>query len=388
MSRQYWKIVSSITIWHVAASICFYMVSAGTPFFRDVFELSGFEVGVIITVLMLGYAIFLLPLGVVTDWFGERLLLTVGLLGLGTGTVLITVAPVYGFLLLAVFFLGTMYGTATPGTNKAIFDNIEPGRQHRAMGIKQVGPTVGSAIGAVLVTSLAGVFFWQLGFLVGAAIAAAVAIGFYTCYTSVSTASSTLPSFGALIADRSYLLLLSAGVCIGAGVYTTVGYTVLYVEESIGSAVAVGGLVLASIQVFGSVGRVTLGWLADVLPGAPRVGIGLLLAAQPFVAAALFFGIPLANTPVSAAIVLSAIGFFGLGSTGLYFSYVSTIVSDSTLGSASAGAQLAAVVGGLFSPPTFGYLVDTIGYDAGWLFLGALSFTAAVLVTLVVITAR
>ena len=388
MSRRYWRLVSLITGWHVIASICFYAVSAGTPFFRNAFDLSSFEVGLVITVLMLGYAVVLLPLGIATDRFGERIALTLGLLGLGTGTLLVALAPVYGLLLVAVFVLGATYGTATPGTNKAIFDNIEKGKQHRAMGIKQIGPTAGSAIGAVLITGLAGVFFWQLGFVLAAAFAALVAGGFYVLYTTVETTTATLPSFRSLLSNRPYLVLLVAGACIGAVVYTTVGYTVLYVEESIGTAVAFAGLVLASVQVSSSIGRVVVGRLADVSVRAPRVWVGALLAAQTFVAAVLFVGVSVVDTPAGAAVVLSAIGFFGLGTTGLYFSYISTIVTDDALGSASAAGQLAAVVGGLFTPPAFGLLVDTVGYDAAWLFLGGLSLGAAVLVSAVVVAVR
>jgi hypothetical protein len=36
----------------------------------------------------------------------------------------------------------------------------------------------------------------------------------------------------------------------------------------------------------------------------------------------------------------------------------------------------------------FGYLIDTVGYNAGWLFLGGLSFLATVIVAGVVVTSR
>ncbi|ADD07510.1 major facilitator superfamily transport protein (nonfunctional) (plasmid) [Natrialba magadii ATCC 43099] len=179
MATSFWRLVSQVTIWHIAASICYYAVYAGTPLFRDAFSLSGVSVGFVITALTLGYAIFLLPIGVVTDRFGEHRTLTIGLIGLAIGALLIAIAPTYGLLLGAAFVLGSMYGTATPGTNKAIFDNIQPERQHRAIGIKQIGPTIGSAISALLVTGLVGIFFWQIGFLVAAAIGFIAATLFY-----------------------------------------------------------------------------------------------------------------------------------------------------------------------------------------------------------------
>lgn len=382
------RLVSQITIWHVAASICYYAVYAGTPFFRDTFSLSGTTVGFVITALTLGYAVFLLPIGVLTDRFGEHRTLTIGLVGLAVGAVLIAVAPTYGLLLVAAFLLGSMYGTATPGTNKAIFDNVEPAWQHRAIGIKQIGPTIGSAISAVLVTGLVGVAVWQTGFLVAAAVGVAVAAFFYLTYSGTSGAAATYPDFRGLATNRSYLLLTAAGICIGAGFYTTTGYTILYVEESVGATVATGGIVLAMVQVSSSVGKIVAGWFADTLPGNSRGTTLSILLVQTFGGGVLFFVVPVIETPFGAGIVFSVLGVFALGSTGLYYSCLSTVVANDEIGAASAAGQLAATVGGLFAPPVFGYLIDTVGYNAGWLFLGGLSFLATVIVAGVVVTSR
>jgi hypothetical protein len=38
--------------------------------------------------------------------------------------------------------------------------------------------------------------------------------------------------------------LTAAGVCLGAGLFTTTGYTVLYVDEAVGASIAFDGLTL------------------------------------------------------------------------------------------------------------------------------------------------
>lgn len=100
------------------------------PFFRDAFGLSRFTVGFVVTALTIGYAVWLLPLGALVDRFGERRLLVVGLIGLSAGAATVAGAPTYALLLAAAFFLGPMYATAIPGTNKAVYDNIAAGRQN------------------------------------------------------------------------------------------------------------------------------------------------------------------------------------------------------------------------------------------------------------------
>ncbi|GAA0505654.1 Predicted arabinose efflux permease, MFS family [Halorubrum aquaticum] len=385
MVSRFWRIVAAVTVWHVAASVCYYTVYAGTPLFQDAFDLTGLEVGIVIAALTLGYAVSLLPFGIATDRFGERRTLTVGLVGLSVGVFGVAIAPTYPLLLIAAFLLGSMYGSATPGTNKAIFDRIDPGRQHRAIGIKQIGPTIGSAVGALLVTGTAGVLFPRFGFLVAAAVGSLVAVVFFSVYRRESPGEATSPDFRALSSNSAYLVLLLSGVCLGAAFYTTTGYVTLFVGESIGASVAVAGAVLASMQVVSSAGKVAVGTLADVLPGSARTRTGGILAVQAAGGGVLYFVLPASESVLAAGVVFAGIGALVLGSTGLYYSCLSTLVDDDELGAASAAGQLAVTASGLFAPPTFGYLVDVSGYSAAWSFLGVLSLAAAGL-TLVVVT--
>jgi len=384
MDRAYWRTVSLVTLWQVSASICYYTVFAATPFFRDEFGLSRFRVGIVVTTLTLGYAMFLLPVGALTDRFGERRTLSLGLVGLAAGTVLVAGAPTYALLLAAVFLLGSVYSTAMPGTNKAVYDSIAPGRQNTAMGIKQVGVTGGSGISALLVTGLAGYFFWEIGFLIAAALGVVVAAGFYVFYRGAGAGTSSYPDLRGLASNRPYVLLVVSGLFLGAALFTTTGYTVLYVEESIGASVAFGGVVLAIVQLFGSVGRLLGGWLSDHLPGDPQTRIGAILLVQTVASAVLFLVVARTSTPSNAGVAFAALGFFVLGFTGVYYSCMATLVSSDQMGSATAGCQLALTSGALFAPPAFGYLADTFDYRASWTLLSGVCLVAAVLVVAVI----
>jgi len=244
--------------------------------------------------------------------FDDRTL-TGGLAGLALGTLAVAAVPTYPWLLVAAFLLGSMCGSATPGTNKAIFDRIDPDRQHRAIGIKQVGPTVGSAVGAVLVTGLAGPFLWQSGFLVAATVGLATAVGFSLVYRGAEGVEATYPDFPGLLSNRTYVVLLPAGVCLGGVFYATTGYAVLFVEESVGATVAAGGLVLAALQVASSAGRVGAGTLADLLPSTPRMRTSSVLVVQAAGGGILYLVLPLAGTTLAATAVFVGLG---RGTTG------------------------------------------------------------------------
>lgn len=372
MDWAYWRTVLLVSLWQVSASICYYTVFAAMPFFRDAFGLSRFTVGFVVTALTLGYAVWLLPLGALVDRFGERRTLVIGLIGLSAGAATVAGAPTYALLLAAAFFLGSTYATAIPGTNKAVYDNIAAGRQNLAMGIKQIGVTAGSGISSLLVTGLAGVLFWQAGFFIAAGVGLVVTVVFALSYRGASDGGTAeYPDFRALSRNRPYRALVAAGFFLGAALFTTTGYTVLYVEEAIGASVAFGGVVLALVQLFGSAGRLVGGWLSDNLPGEPQVRIGMILIVQAVVGAALFVVVAATDSVQSAVVAFSALGFFVLGNTGVYYSYMATLVTSDEMGGATAGGQLALVGGSVVAPPVFGYLADTVGYRDSWWLLAA-----------------
>ena len=372
MDRSYWRTVSFVTLWQVSASVCYYTVFAATPFFRDAFGLSRFSVGLVVTALTLGYAVWLLPVGALIDRFGERRTLVIGLVGLSAGAAMVAGAPTYALLLAATFFLGSTYATAIPGTNKAIYGNIAAGRQNLAMGIKQVGVTAGSGISALLVTGLTSVLYWQAGFLIAASVGFVVAVVFAFFYRGTdSSGTAEYPDFRALSHNGPYRTLVAAGFFLGAALFTTTGYTVLYVHEAIGTSIAFGGVVLALVQLFGSAGRLIGGWLSDNLPGDPQNRIGAILIVQAAGGAALFVAVATTDSAWSAVVMFSALGFFVLGHTGVYYSYMATLVGTDEMGGATAGGQLALVVGSIVAPPAFGYLAGTVGYRGSWWLLAA-----------------
>jgi MFS transporter, ACS family, hexuronate transporter len=372
------RTVGVVLTWQVAASVCYYAVFAATPFFRETFGLSRFLVGLVITSLTLGYTALLLPTGALIDGIGERRVLVAGLLGMGLVTGAVTLAPSYPALLAVVFCLGVLYATAIPGTNRAIFESIPEGRQHLALGIKQVGVTAGSGISAVLITSIAGTRWgWETGFLLAGALALCVAAVFSRVYAGDGgTGSVELPDLRALFGRTEYRRLTAAGFFLGAGLFTTTGYTILYVAEDVGASVDFAGVVLAAVQVGGSAGRVVSGGIGDYLPGPEGVATTRVLLVQAACSALAFGVVVLVDSPYVALAAFTLLGFFVLGFTGMYYSCMSTLVADDAMGRATAGGQLTLNGGALLGPPAFGLLADVAGYDPAWLALGVAALVA------------
>lgn len=379
MSARRWGPVAAVAGWQVAASLCFYSVFAATAYFRDAFEISRTLVGVLVTVAMVGYTANLFPSGAAVDGFGERRVMLGGLLGLSATAALVGLAPNYGLLLAAVFLLGAFYATAMPASNRGIVNTAPPGRAGLAMGLKQIGVTLGSALAAIIIAAVAALVLWRWGFGAIAALGLLYALYFRVSYRgSDGHGRWAMPDLARLRGNRAYGRLVLAGGFLGAGVFTTVGYSLLYANEAAGLSAAAAGVVLAGVQTTGSLGRLWAGMLADHL-GRGR-GAAIATAGLTGCAGLLCLALALGPHPVAAVALLLGIGLTTLGATGVYYSCLTELVGPGEVGAATAGGQTAINIGGMLAPPVFGYLADTAGYPAGWLLLAACGFAAAGLV--------
>lgn len=373
-----WRGVGLVGGWQLTASLCFYAVFASTGFIRDGFGLSGFLTGVAVTAVMLGYTVALAGAGAAVDAYGERPAMLAGLALLGVGMVAVAVAPTYPWLLAALVFVGMAYATAMPATNRAVLVVAPEGRRNIAMNVKQVGVTAGSGLSALLVTIAGTNGDWRIGFLVAAAVAAVVALAFARDYRGrPGSGELALPDVRGLLGVAGYQGLLLAGLFLGAAVFTTTGYIVVYMRDSpVAAAAGFAGATFAGVQVTGSVGRLVGGAIADRLPGEADAS-AVVLVGQSVLTGVGFVAVALAGAPVPAAVAFLALGLFVLGFPGVYYACLTGLVPDEEVGAATAGGQTALNAGGLLAPPAFGYLADAAGYAIGWYALAVVALLAA-----------
>lgn len=370
MARN-WRGVAAVAVWQTAASLCYYSIFAATSIVRDAFSLTESLVGLFLTAALVGNTLAMFPSGAAVDGFGEKRVMVGGLFGLAAATVAVSFAPSYGIVLLASVVLGVAYSSAMPGTNRGIVATAPRGHESFAMGLKQVGVTAGSGAASLVVTGVAAVAAWQVGFWAIAALAAVYAVAFAVLYDGAGgTGEFSMPDVRGLRANGAYVLLVAGGLFLGASIFSMLGYTILYVEDVVGASAAVGGAVLALTQVTGSVSRVGAGSLADRLGGAN--GAATVALGQVALAVALFATLAAgaASLPVAVA-VFAGLGLSIHGSTGVFYSCLSELVDEGDIGAATAGGQTAINVGGLLAPPLFGTLVETAGYAEGWALLAA-----------------
>lgn len=377
-----WRDIGLVGGWQVTASICFYSIFAATAFVRAEFDISRTMVGIAVTAAMLGYILMLFPAGAVVDAYGERLSMIGGLGALAAAMLIVWQAPSFPLLLVALLLVGAAYATAMPATNRAVVTAAPAGRRNLAMNVKQVGVTAGSGAGALLITAAAIHGDWQLGFLVAAVVAVVVTVAFTLGFEGApGSGSLSFPDVRGLFGDPAYRTLVLSGLFFGATVFTTTGYVVLHMTESVGAAAGLAGATLALVQVTGSAGRLAGGYVADWLPWSDAVANSRVLVVQAVLTALLFGAVTVVDSPIVATATFAVLGVFVLGFPGIYYGCMTAIVDDDEVGAATAGGQTTINTGGLLAPPLFGYLADTAGYDAGWLALAAFALLGGLCVS-------
>lgn len=132
----------------------------------------------------------------------------------------------------------------------------------------------------------------------------------------------------------------------------------------------------------GGVGHVGVGSLADRL-GGPH-GAATVTPVQLAGAIALFPS--LVGTDDSFALITAVFVTLGLtihNSAGVFYSYLSGVVGDGDIRTAIADGQTALSIGGLVTPPLFGFVMEPMGHRTGWVLVTGSTVLMTVLLFIV-----
>lgn len=364
------------------------MSIAGPQLMRD-FGVSPNAMGTVYSAFILGYALTMIPGGLLTDRLGARRTLT--FMGIGsaifTGLTVAGGRPGLGVLIgvvPALFATRLGLGVATaplyPACARMVAPWIPLVHHGKVQGIIIAGSSFGAAISPLLFTWIAQRFEWRAPFLVGALATAALAAFWYWIArdyppgverATVVDKAKPDQSWGFVFRDRNLLLITYAYSALGyfqyiffywmyyyfaeilhLGADTSARYTtILFLTE--GTIMPLGGLVSD---------RLTRRY-------GPHVGRRMVpIAGLSLGAGLLVFGT--ASVGVTAVICLSLAFGFGACCEGPFWAAVTEIAGE-RVGGASSILNTGAQVGGFFAP----ILTPRIASWAGWswgLYAGAL----------------
>jgi len=311
-----------------------------------------------------------LALGLI-DRLGPKRTVTLGLVAATVGTSLLATAPAYGVMLLGKGAQGFGSAIAFIAATRYLASLYGSRRSHLALGLYGAGFPLGSGLALLLMASLASALGgWRQAFATEATLIGLVTLAWSFAAPPVAYVRAQGDMRDALRCANCWLASLQHAAGFGLALASGTWITVYLVREFTLPLALSGGLG-SGLLVLAVVGRIAGGFLArEHVPtravmraGEIAILVGVALLALP--------GRPLVIALIGAALV-------GLG-VGLPYAAVFNTAAASLRNAPGAAQGLAGTggtAGASLGAPVMGFAVQTYGFAAAWIFVGAVALLA------------
>jgi MFS family permease len=354
-----------------------------SPSLVDGFRLTRFRVAFIVPSIYLGGLVFSLPGGRLADRIGVRPSLLGGLALGAVGLLAAALSPSFSTFLVCLVVAGIGWSVVNPALGKAIIDLFPVRERGIAMGIKQMGLTLGGVASALALPAIAAALGWRAA--IGAC-AVILALPVALAWRALGALGRGAPTAADAAAEGgsghsiwwwtrrpALLVFFATGLGLGMVQAAVLSYLPLFTIQVLGFDKIGAGLLVASSQAGGAASRLALGAASDRwLLGRRSMWLALTgaLGASIFSAYAVW---PV-STPLIAAILAFATGVGAYGWVGVFFVISAEAGGPRQAGLLSGVAFASIVLGLLVGPPMFGLLLE--GWDSyavAWAVFAALS---------------
>jgi len=336
------------------------------------FRLDDLGAGLLSTALFSAYmATTLLTTGL-AERLGPKRMVGAGLAVSTVGTVVFAISPSYAAALIAKVIQGIGSALAFVAGARYLAGLYGTRRNHFALGLYGAGYPLGTAVALITMPTLATLGGWRGAFWAEAALVGFAAVAWWRAPT-VPRVTRPGNIRDALRCPNCWWTALQHVAGFGLGISSGTWITV-YLLREFRLPLELSGLLGSLLLVLAVVAR-PLGGLLLALEHVPtrqvmRIGdlsvvVGVALLAIP-------------DRPI--AIALAGAVLVGIG-VGLPYSAVFNTAAASLPGAPGAAQGLAAIggtAGVMVGAPAMGYAVQTFGFWAAWLFVGAVAAIAFV----------
>jgi len=363
------------------------------------FGLSPVEMGYLFSSFLWLYVICLIPMGIIVDRIGTRMVNAAGIALWSLATVFTGLSTSYGALVASRLVMGIGESTSYPAGNRVIREWMPASERGISMSVFNSGAYFGPAIGSLLIGALVAAAGWRMAFYVCGGIGfiwlalwllryrlpeqtnwisageRAQILRERNAGTDVPKDARAIGVLGLLRAPALWGIMLTQG----CGVYTQYlfltwlpGY--LQSQKSIS---LLASATLNSVPYFGAVVLgIALGRVSDRLIAGQAASTGrrrLMVAAMMLLASVILL-VPLASS-VEAILLLITVALTGVSSAiSLNFALLNDLLaSPADIGSATGMQVFGGNVFGLLAPIVTGYVISSTGnYDLAFVIAGCL----------------
>jgi len=381
-----WSLLALLTSAYGLGAFGMLGVSPLSPALMQGFALSRFEVAFIVPSVYVGGLLFSLPGGHLADQWGVRPTLLGALALGGIGLLAAALAPHFVVFLLCLVIAGSGWSVVNPVLGKAIVDLFSLTERGIAMGIKQMGLTLGGGVSALVLPAIAVRWGWRVAVAACAVAMTAPVVFAWLPLRALARPRDETPEGNGVRMDwwwtrrPALLVLFAAGVVLGMLQSAVLAYLPVFSVQALGFSPVGAGVLIAAAQIGGAVARLGLGIASDRWSSGRRPPWLMLTSVLGAITFLVYAWAPTAE-PVPAALLAFVAGIGAHGWVGIYF-IISAEAGGAGRSGLLSGVSFAAIVVGLLSgAPLFGAILQLFdSYAAAWAVFAALSAVVAVVV--------
>jgi len=330
-------------------------------------------VGIFMSLIYLGATVFAPASGYFIDRFGPICVSQICLIlcALGLGAISIPVIPM---MIIGALIMGIGYGPVTPASSHLLVRTTPFSMMSVVFSIKQTGVPVGGAMAGAIVPHLVIFWGWKMAALAVGALCLLLSIFLHPYRKRFDTERSNLSrlswkkvfeSVKMTVVHQELRYIVIASFFFSTMQLCLVSFIVIYLMEDVKMTLVQAGVLLATAQAGGIIGRIVWGALADRCV-KPRIMLGVLGIAMA--AGALSSAAFSLQWPFFAVLIVCALfGAVAIGWNGVYLAEVARVATPEFTGMATGGSLFFTFAGILIGLPAFSLIVEKSGsYPLGF----------------------
>jgi sugar phosphate permease len=368
VARKRWLILALGVLAQGSACAFVYGLPFLVPLLRDTLDLSLAAVGVYVAAPVVGLLLTLVAWGALADRFGERRVMTTGLLLAAVSMSAAALAPADNHAaVLVLLALGGATGASVFAASGRLVMGWFPRHERGvAMGIRQCAQPVGVGIAGLTLPGLAERVGAFPSLLLPAALCLVMAVLVALFAADPPRESATTAAVAARSPYTTSLLwrVHVASALLVLPQFAISAFTVEYLVREQGFSATGAGALVSLVQVVGASGRIGIGWWSDRVGSRMRPMRQIAFGA---VAVLVAFAIGDVFAPWLAVAALVVGGVVTVAHNGLGYTATAEIAgplwSGRALGVQNTGQNIISSL----TPLALGAVIGTLGYAAGFL---------------------
>ena len=370
------------------------VISVAESNIRADLSLSETQMGWVLSVFALGYALFQTPAGILADRFGPRRILSAVVTFWSIFTALTGAAFGFISMLFYRFIFGVGEAGAFPGIARAVFSWIPMNERGIIHGINFSGSRLGAAFALPLVASLIAVVGWRMTFVIFGVIGVVWAVFWYYWFRDDPTQHQSISeqelshilenrqqvdasekagiSLGALLSSKNMWLAMGQYFCSNFTFFFALTWLFPHVKTTYGLEGVEAAFYSSAPLVAGAVGNWFSGWLVDrvyanghwKLSRTVPAAVGFALAAIGLVGSVYM-------DTVGSAIFFLSIAIFGADMTLSPSWSFCVDIGQRNSGAVSGTMNMAGNIGSFITALAFPYLFAWTESTTPFFFIGA-----------------